>query len=434
MDHGIADRAHRCHRGVVGEVGKSWDHSDAVQSRGHRIGPREDENVLRADVDHRLDLKSRGRHSDVADHEPVGITPPIGDDLDERAVGRARRHSRHELHPLGINALAEDARGARGRVDIEDELAPLIAGEKRDEWCAGVGHGDASKVGEGVVIPGHLLLRAVQPDEPQRDLGVGRARRRIAVLARGQLGLGGVGNPPVSDGGVVASLHEEAGAIREPPVAAHAIEFLCRDEVRQTPADVVGVGCAQQLRLAPVGTHDVEPAVADVGSALARGVHARIDDRAGRGQSSCRARRGDVHDVGRPRECEDSDASIVVERILRDARVDLAESLAACTLLVGEGLCVVKQIAGIDDARLGARRQVERPQACRGIGSATRAQEGDLSAIVCHRESAGCAEAESPGAGALAWIGLVTRRGGHGPIVPLAPGGGAARAHYACPP
>jgi hypothetical protein len=58
----------------------------------------------------------------------------------------------------------------------------------------------------------------------------------------------------------------------------------------------------------------------------------------------------------------------------------------------------------------------------------------NLSAIVCHRESAGCAEAESPGAGALAWIGLVTRRGGHGPIVPLAPGGGAATAHYACPP
>jgi hypothetical protein len=162
------------------------------------------------------------------------------------------------------------------------------------------------------VIPGHLLLRAVQADEPQRDVGVGCARRRIAVLARGQLGLGGVCNPPVVDGGVVASLHQEARAIREPPVAAHAIEFFCRDEVSEAPADVIGVGKAQCDRVAPGEIHDVEPAIADVRRPRARGIDARIDHGPGSLQGP-RCALVDAHGVRSAREREDSDASVVVE-------------------------------------------------------------------------------------------------------------------------
>ena len=162
------------------------------------------------------------------------------------------------------------------------------------------------------MIPGHLLLHAVQPDEPQRDVGVSGARRRIAVLARGQLGLGGVGNPPVIDGGVVASLHEEAGAIREPPVAAHAIELLGGDEISEAPADVIGVGKAQGCGIAPGEIHDGEPAIADVRRARARGIDARIDHGAGSRQGPRRAL-VDAHGVRSAREREDSDSPIVVE-------------------------------------------------------------------------------------------------------------------------
>jgi hypothetical protein len=162
------------------------------------------------------------------------------------------------------------------------------------------------------VIPGHLPLHAVQPDEPQRGVGVGCARRRIAVLARGQLGLGGIGNPPVIDGGVVASLHEEAGAIREPPVAAYAIELLCGDEISEAPADVIGVGKAQCDRVAPGEIHDVEPAIADVRRARTRGIDARIDYEAGSCQGPGCAL-VDAHGVRSARECEDSDLPIVVE-------------------------------------------------------------------------------------------------------------------------
>ena len=156
------------------------------------------------------------------------------------------------------------------------------------------------------------------------------------MLSCRDLGLGGIGDPPGAHGGVVAALDEQAGAVGEPPVATDAIELLGRDEVGQAPAHVIRVGRTQQLRLAPVHIDDIEPAIADIGSALARGVHAWIDDRAGCGQSSCRARRGDVHGVGRARQGEDGDAAVVVEGVLRDPRIDLAKALTARAFFVGQ--------------------------------------------------------------------------------------------------
>ena len=60
------------------------------------------------------------------------------------------------------------------------------------------------------MVPRHFAANAVQAHEPEGDVGIGRARGGIAVGARGQLRLGGIGDPPGGDGGVVTALDEQA--------------------------------------------------------------------------------------------------------------------------------------------------------------------------------------------------------------------------------
>ena len=90
------------------------------------------------------------------------------------------------------------------------------------------------------------------------------------------------------------------------------------------------------MRFAAVDVHDVQAAIADVGGAPTRRVDTRIDD-----GSRCRewprgAGLREVHGVGRAGEREDRHAAVVIERVLGDARADLAEALAARALLVGK--------------------------------------------------------------------------------------------------
>ena len=125
------------------------------------------------------------------------------------------------------------------RIDVEDQLAALVAREERDEGRSGFGGRDAGKVGEGVVVPGHVAALAVYAHEPEGDVCVGGAGGGIAVRARGELGLRRIGDPPGAHGGVIAALDEQAGAVGQPPVAAHAVHLPSRDEIGESPTHVI---------------------------------------------------------------------------------------------------------------------------------------------------------------------------------------------------
>ena len=181
-----------------------------MQAGSHGIGCREDEDVTVARVDHRFDLEVRWGQGDIIDDQAIGVGVAIGDDLDESAIGGARGDARHELDPLGVDALAKDSGRPCRRIDLEDRLAALVAREQRDEGRPGVGSRHSGEVGEGVVVPGHFATRAVQAHEPEGDIRVGRARGGIAVGARGDLRLCGIGDPPGGDGRIVAPLDEQA--------------------------------------------------------------------------------------------------------------------------------------------------------------------------------------------------------------------------------
>jgi len=241
------------------------------------------------------------------------------------------------------------------------------------------------------------------------------------MLDRRLVGVRGIGNPPGRDRADVDALDQQTGAVGEPPVAAHAIEFLRGNEVGEPPRDVVAVRTTQHRGASTCQRCDVQGALGDEGGLGARGIGPRVDDGSGCVERT-RSCRGvvEAHGIGHARQREHGDAHVAVDREVGDAARDLAHSLAACALFRGQRLLVPEKIARIDYAALMARRDVEHPETGEGVGATSRSQEGHALAIGRRCQRPRRTETEAARAGALTRIGI--QGIAHGAIVP----------HYAC--
>ena len=241
------------------------------------------------------------------------------------------------------------------------------------------------------------------------------------MCSRGLVRMGGVGDPPLLDRGVIDALDEQACAVGEPPVATDPVKLLRGDEVGKPPGDLVCIRCAHDPRRSAFEGCDPEGTVADVGDMGARGVWAGIDDGARSGQHACWLIGVETARIRRAREREDGDAAVAIGGVVGDAGAHLAHALASGALLRRKRFGILQQIARIDDARLLAGRQVEGPQTGDGVRTAMRAQEEHALSLRVDGEGARCAETEAARAGSLAWVGLVAPGLGHAPILPEAP-------------
>ncbi len=225
-----------------------------------------------------------GRRDRVALHEQPAGAAAVGAG-DQRAVAAEPRHAGHELDPLLVLVLEADVGGAGVGVDVEDPQPPLVARLDRDEQTA-VGPVDVGEVLEAGPIPLDVDDAAVESDEVEGDVGVGRAGTGIGQLGRLGRRVGGIGEVPALDGPGVDASDGEALAVGTPPVPAEAVHLLGGDEVGAAPRDRFGlVGLAAgEHPPAPVELADAEQPAADVGDAAGGRVGPGIEHGAGDGE------------------------------------------------------------------------------------------------------------------------------------------------------
>ena len=139
----------------------------------------------------------------------------------------------------------------------------------------------------------------------RRRPGCRRARRRRATTRRSacrrpgrrrpsgsRSGLRGVGDVPALHRGVVDPRDQQRRAVRRPPVAAHPVHLLGRDELGEPVGDRrCRSGAARAARRAVGEVVDVQRAAADVRDARAGRVRPRVDDAGRASRAAAAARR-----------------------------------------------------------------------------------------------------------------------------------------------
>ena len=305
-----------------------------------------------------------GRRDRLAAHQQPTGTVAVGA-RDDGAVGQQPRHAGDELDPDVVVVLERDLGGAGAGVDAQHVHRSLVARlHGGDE--AGLRPPHVGEVRELVAIPLDVDDRAVEADDVQRDLGVGRAGGRIRQLAGLDGGVGRVAEVPALHRRGVDAGDGQGGAVGAPPVAAEAVHLLGGDEVGAAPRDrfpLVVLAAGQDPPRA-VELADAQQAPADVGDALGQRIGTRVEDRPGHRQLA-RLARHQPADEQPPGDGEGGDPAVAIGGEGGDAAGALAGPLPA-GLLLGRQLLVVaaaEQDLGVADEVLVAGRRVDDPQA-----------------------------------------------------------------------
>ena len=140
------------------------------------------------------------RHRLAVDEQPAG-TVAVGAG-DERAVGRQSRQRRARARPIGRRCPPSAARWTRwpGRPRAPRRPAGRVVCTVMISPSLGPVHVD--QVREPGAVPLDVDDRAVEGDEVQRDVGVGRARGRVGKLGRRRLRLRRIADVPRVTGAV----------------------------------------------------------------------------------------------------------------------------------------------------------------------------------------------------------------------------------------
>jgi hypothetical protein len=225
--------------------------------------------------------------------------------------------SGNQLDPAFIALLSQDPGRAVRRVDAEHPHGALVAGLHGGEGAVVVPPG-GGHVLERLDVPAHLGPFAIESDDPQRDLGVGGSRHRVAHGPRRLRGLGRVRDVPALDRGGVHPCGQQPGAIRCPPVAAVAAHGFGGDVLGEAETDIRSAGFGDGAVRRPVRLGHPQRAAADVGDPLSGGVGARVHYRSRRGQPP-RKPAGRLHRPQFARQREDGQPGGLVGGVGNDA-------------------------------------------------------------------------------------------------------------------
>ena len=206
------------------------------------------------------------------------------------------------------------------------------------------------EVGVALPIPADLAPLAVEPDQPQRDVGVGRARRGIPDRGRLPIRVRRISDPPLPR----PAPRRPARRATTTPSGAHqnprirAISSAATNSAR--PHDTVSAASlGEDAVVGAVGADDPKVAAVDVGDVPAGGVGAGVE------ASGRRAERADLAgvDVDHLQPATDRerrDLPRVVGRVRDDAGRAFADPLAAHPLGRRK-----RRVGGrVDDGPLGA--------------------------------------------------------------------------------
>ncbi len=317
------------------------------------------------------------------------------------------------MNPALVALHGQDPGRAVGRVDAEDQHGALVAGLHGGEGAVVVPTG-GGHVLEGLDVPLHLGPCAVESDDPQRDLGVGGPRHRIAHGPRRLRGLGRVRDVPPLDRGAVHPCHQQPGAIRCPPVAAVAAHGFGGDVLGEAEADIRSAGFGDCAVRRPVRLGHPQRAAADVADPLSRRIGPRVDHRPRRGQPP-REPAGDLHRPQIARQREDRQPGGLVGGVGDDAGALIAGPLPSGPFRLGQAVGgPARQAVRVGEQPLSAIANVKRPQAGDRVIPRPAAEEQHGAAVRGDGETVRCPEAEAAGPGQLAG----ERRRGHAHTVP----------------
>ena len=241
----------------------------------------------------------------------------------------------------GSTCSTRSARWSRGWTTISSSSADHTA-------CARY----SSRAG----VPRDVDAGAVEPDDDERHQRVRRTGRGVGDDRGLAVGVRGIRDVPAVDRGVVDPGDEQRPAVRGPPVPAHPVHLLGRDEVGEAVGDRGALGRGEDRRRAVGEVVDVQRAAADVRDPGAGRVRSGVDDGAGRVEQPRRgAVRGESGDVGAPRQREGGDVARAVRGVGDDPARLLAGPLAPGPLLGRQvvGAAAVEHAGVGDQALLG---------------------------------------------------------------------------------
>jgi hypothetical protein len=355
-----------------------------------RLGRRGEQHLVAVHAEHRLHLKA-GRRDRVAVHGQIPGPVQVGM-RHHRAGGGAGGGARNQQHPARVALLAQDGRLAAGRVDAEEPHRELVTRLHHRVGAVGVPAG-AWHVLEGLPVPAGLRPRTVQSRDPQRDVGVGGAGRRITHHPRRTARLGRIGEVPALDARGIHPRDQQPGPVRSPPEPPQAAEPGVAGVLSDPERDVGLVSGGDHPVPGPVRLDHPQRAVADVGDAPAGRVRARVGDRALRLQAPGRAV-GHVHRPQPVGQGEGRQPDGLVGGVGADPGARLRR-------LGRSGRLSGQQLGGIGEQPLGPGVQVQRPQAPRRVVARPGAQEQHLCSVGPDGELTGNAQGEAPRPGDL---------------------------------
>ena len=197
------------------------------------------------DVEHGADLQ--GRRGDRLTVDEQAARGPVVGDPQQGAGRRAGRHAGDDLDPVPVGVLVHEGGGAGGRVDLQHAQRALVARLDHDQQLLGGPH-DVRQVLVAPGVPRDVDARAVEPDDDERHQRVRRTRRRVGDDRGLPVGVRGVRDVPAADRCVVDPGDEQRPAVRGPPVPAHPVHLLGRDEVGEAVGHRGALGRGEDRR------------------------------------------------------------------------------------------------------------------------------------------------------------------------------------------
>ena len=404
-DQRAADQPPAVHTGLRGEAAQPVRGGPGPQRGRDRVVGGAEQRGVPVDVEQGADLQ--GRRGDRLTVDEQAARGSVVSDPQQGAGRRAGRRAGDDLDPVSVGVLVHEGGGAGGRVDLQHAQRALVARLDHDQQLLGGPH-DVRQVLVARGVPRDVDARAVEPDEDERHQRVRRTRCGVGDDRGLPVGVRGVRDVPTADRCVVDPGDEQRPAVRGPPVPAHPVHLLGRDEVGEAVGHRGALGRGEDRCGGLREVVDVQRGAADVGDAGAGRVRPRVDDGAGRVERPGRgAVRGESGDVGASRQREGGDVTCAVRGVRDDPPCLLARPLSPGPLL-GRQVVVAAGVehAGVGDQALLGGDRVQRPEAGDGVGAAAAAQERDARPVGGERHAAGGAQGEAAGPGLAAGEGV----------------------------